>query len=552
MMGAGFVPAPAAPSITQQPQATTIYQGQTLTLRVSIYAYPEATLQWQRNGANIPGATSSTYTVANAQPADAGYYLVVASNRSGRATSQTVSAIVIPTTLPAVVTPPASQTVQKGERARFEIVADGTPAPAFRWRRNGALLPSATGSVLMIPDAQPSDEGQYDAILTNLRGSIISPAASLRVTMPPPPPPAATRILAQPAHVAVATGQTATFRVSASGETLAFQWRKNGIDLPGATQATFTVPAAIPADMGFYSVIVRGASDPLESDIAILAITATGTSSRLVNCATRGFVPAGGSLTPGFVWRGPGPKEFLIRAVGPTLGRLGITGALPDPRLEIFPAGHSTATLVNDDWHTGDTTSAIITASAAAGAFTLPPGSKDAAAVLALAPGANRNHSVRITSPDPAAAGLVLAEIYDPDATAARGQLASVSALAFVGDDDRTLLPGFTIAGSAPKRLLIRAIGPGLAAFGVADLLENPRLALHTSVVTAPIARNDDWSNDASMTAALTTAGAFPLAAGSRDAALVVTLPPGAYTVSIAGAGGTAGHALVEIHDLDP
>lgn len=113
-------------------------------------------------------------------------------------------------------------------------------------------------------------------------------------------------------------------------------------------------------------------------------------------------------------------------------------------------------------------------------------------------------------------------------------------------------MPGFTIDGAAPKRLLIRAVGPGLESFGVAGALASPKLAIIPAGMTQAVATNDGWRGDAALANAFAAAGAFPLDRDSKDAALIVTLPPGGYTVNVSGVDDTAGTALFEIYDLEP
>ena len=113
------------------------------------------------------------------------------------------------------------------------------------------------------------------------------------------------------------------------------------------------------------------------------------------------------------------------------------------------------------------------------------------------------------------------------------------------GDPSRSFLAGFVVSGPAPKRVLVRAVGPALASLGVPAALANPRLRVLTPG-GAVVAENDDW-NGADVAAAFSRLGAFALPAGSRDAALLVTLPPGAYSLEIVAEGD--GVVLAEIYD---
>lgn len=122
--------------------------------------------------------------------------------------------------------------------------------------------------------------------------------------------------------------------------------------------------------------------------------------------------------------------------------------------------------------------------------------------------------------------------------------LSSRARIGSTGND--VLITGFVIGGDTPKDVLLRAAGPALTDFGVTNALPNPRLLLFNSAGQVML-ENDDWTGS-DITAASTRVGAFPLTAGSRDAALLITLPPGVYTMHVHGDGGT-GVALAEIYD---
>ena len=131
------------------------------------------------------------------------------------------------------------------------------------------------------------------------------------------------------------------------------------------------------------------------------------------------------------------------------------------------------------------------------------------------------------------------------------GQMVNLSTRAFVGTADGVLIPGLVLSGPTARRVLIRAVGPSLARFGVSGVLADPTLEVFQGSRT--LATNDNWqeqADSAGVATAALTAGAFALTAGSRDSALVLTLAPGAYTFRVAGVGGTTGIALVEVYAL--
>jgi hypothetical protein len=241
-------------------------------------------------------------------------------------------------------------------------------------------------------------------------------------------------------------------------------------------------------------------------------------------------------LTIGYVLHSTAPKPLLIRAVGPGLAQFGVRGVADDPRLELFDA---TAEKVggNEDWQ-----GALAADFAAVGAFPLPVGSADAALVAATPAGAG-TAQVRANG-----GGLALVEIYD-SAPARSSRIVNVSARAEVAPGDGVLIGGFGLSGTGSRRLLIRALGPQLARYGVTSALADPVLEIF-GAGDARIAASDDWSEN--LSAVFAEAGAPALAPGSRDAALVVTLPAGAnYTAVVRSRDpAAAGEALLEIYEL--
>ncbi|HEY5550995.1 MAG TPA: hypothetical protein VIK52_03850, partial [Opitutaceae bacterium] len=274
------------------------------------------------------------------------------------------------------------------------------------------------------------------------------------------------------------------------------------------------------------------------------------------NVSARGMLRAGDLLIPGFVLRGSGAKSLLVRAAGPALAAYSISNPQSDPRLALVPLGGSPQ-VENDDWSAGSEagTEAIRAAAVATGAFPFSTGSKDAA-VLATLPAINgvQGWTVVASSADAATAGIALAEVYEVGGGPVR--LVNVSTRGFCGTGDQVLIPGFVIVGG-PKRLLLRAVGPGIAAapVNVPGAMPDPDLRVIPLGRSFTVAANDNWGDGGQTTALQTVfaqAGAFALAPNSLDAALVVRLPPGGYTVIVSGADADTGVVLVEVYDLDP
>jgi hypothetical protein len=141
--------------------------------------------------------------------------------------------------------------------------------------------------------------------------------------------------------------------------------------------------------------------------------------------------------------------------------------------------------------------------------------------------------------------GTVVAELYDTAAFDPGRRILNISVRKPIGS---RLTAGFVIGGTGRKTVLVRAVGPGLAAFGVGDASADPQLVLTGKTITSG---NDNWGGTSELVAAFRAAGAFELGAASRDAALVATLEPGDYTVEVTSVNSANGTCLIEIYDLD-
>lgn len=356
-----------------------------------------------------------------------------------------------------------------------------------------------------------------------------------------------------PASQTVAPGGNATLSVQATGSgPLRYQWRRNGLVVAGATSATLPIAAAAAANAGDYEVIVTDANGPLVSRMARLAIEAP-RAGRLVNLSVRATARGPSSpLIVGAVVAG-GSKQMLVRGIGPALAAFGVTGTLLDPRLEIHADvnGRDTIVASNNDWGAGGGAAALRATFSSVGAFDIADAaSRDAALVTTL----DRARTVHV-SDSTERSGVALVELYDAD-TGGTSRLVNLSARNFAGTGDGTLIAGFSISGNVPKRLLIRGVGPRLAAgFGVTGALADPKVELFLSEGGRSVlfAANDNWAESGAVPAraAFAAAGAFDLTdPASKDAALVVTVPAGTYTAQVSGVANATGEALIEIYEL--
>jgi hypothetical protein len=425
-----------------------------------------------------------------------------------------------------------------------------------------AIVPSAAAGSFPTPVVTPEEAASRIAALAALGGTAAAADAALK------DPLYAYRfvtILTQPQSLTVAARSGALFRVGALGQPpLSYQWLLNGAPIAGATAPVLSVTGVDATKTGTYAVVVTSAAGTAVSDPATLGLSTALT--KLGNISTRGRTGAGGAqlLIAGFVVTGPAnrTRQMLIRVVGPGLAAHGVpAGFLADPRLEVYgPDPTSTPLLTNDNWGTQAGGAAAVAAMqqavARTGAFDLAGAdSADAAVLATLAPG---NYTVQARGPEAAASGVVLIEVYDATAvsSAATPKAINVSTRGPVGSGATAMIAGFVIDGAVSRRVLLRGVGPTLAAFGLtgAGLLADPQLELFDAAGVS-LRTNDDWASgdDAALIAAAGTAGgAFPLANGSKDAAILAMLAPGAYTVQLTGAGQTTGLGLVEVYDVDP
>lgn len=261
-------------------------------------------------------------------------------------------------------------------------------------------------------------------------------------------------------------------------------------------------------------------------------------ASHFGNISTRMDVGSGNNvMIAGFIVWGSQSKTILIRALGPTLGSFGVANVLSDPMLELHDSSGATIA-TNDDWQTGSQASQISSTGYA-------PGDSNEPALIATLPAGSYTAVVRGYNNS---TGVGLVEVYELDTFSSR--LSNISTRGQVGTAQSVLIAGLIIDGSTSKKLIIRALGPSLAAppFSLSGTLSNPVLELHDSSGNL-LASNDDWGTG-TQAAAISSSGHSP--SNAKESAIIATLPTGNYTAIIRGVNSSTGISLVDAYDLDP
>lgn len=549
------------PVITTSPTAQSVVSGTNILLRVAATGDEPLSYQWLKDGVPVAGATLPTLALDNATAAVAGNYSVIVTNAGGSVTSPAA-------TVSVSARPVAGVTFGTlgGNAGTFALLvrADGTGAFLGYLRETRTVWVARRFTVgsdrrLRFPVAAGSNAaaGDVDGTIA-ADGSISATLLGRSLSAPPATTSGSTGPFvgfyetgetngANLGYTIVgANGQAYTVAVgTAVSEAGSVTVDASG-NLSGTIEANTLVTGSVQATTGLATTtLTRSARPPL-------ALVGADNEKRndvekLVNLSTRSTIGPGGSFTAGFVVGGDRAKPVLIRGIGPTLAAFQVPGALAAAQLEIFRG--TTTIAVGRDWALSSDAARLTSTAVRVGAFALPPTSRDAALYLVLEPG---NYSAKVTGQD-GATGAALIEIYDATdgPIPRRERIVNVSTLAVAGSGTEALTAGFFVAGLVPKRLLLRGAGPALAQFGVGNVLTRPQVAVYSG--TTVLIQNAGWSTSpdaAVIAAAAAQVQAFAFPSDSADAAVVVNLNPGSYSVQVSGLGGASGTALVEVYEL--
>lgn len=535
-------PTGVRPSITLNPQSRTVRVGELVSLSVAAAGTSPFRYQWEKDGSNLPGATANVYSVNAASQATGGQYRCLVSNSYGSAWSGMATITVsTPTVPPPPTTPPNNPT---------------NPLP---------------------PPPVP-----------------VNPLPPVAVQPP--------RMVGAPQSSTVARGGSTTLTAQAVGDALQYQWYRDGVPVLGAISSAYRIDKAQDWMTGTYTV---GASNPGGSVISEGAILEVGpyliaddfigplnssywtsvtpfsdsrvTAAGVLVLRNRGRIlsrvsmPQRYTITTRFRLVGSSYDQFSIyfRSNGATRNnsfdsglsarfqiRSGDQGATGSNNIKIgTPTGEITADypLAMNRWYDAEIEDdgQSVTVSLDGTPVVHYETTLRAGSLIGLqnregagggsfisADSVTEVEYIRVTSQDSA-----------PQPLAPQSRVANLSTRGVVGYRGEPMIVGFVTTGDRPHNLLVRAAGPALSSFGVSGVLANPSLTIRNAQ-GATVASNDDWSVSAVGTAA-PSVGAFPFALGSRDAALVASFQPGAYTAQVSGTAGNVGVAIVEGYDLD-
>ena len=288
--------------------------------------------------------------------------------------------------------------------------------------------------------------------------------------------------------------------------------------------------------------------------LVIATAATTVTEPTLTNISTRAFVQTGDNVViGGFIveraqpnFSPAPPKRVIIRAIGPELTQYGIPNALANPTLELHD-GTGALIASNNNWAAtiigGIITSNQVHEIQASG---YAPTDPLESAIIAALPAGNYTAIVRGVNN---MTGVALVEVYDLSAETSL-ILGDLSTRGYVQTGDNVMIGGFTIAGTKPKGVILRAIGPELSKYGIPNTLADPTLELYDST-GALIASNDSWQHTAigGIIAAdqvrdILNSGLAP--GDQNEPSIIATLPPGSYTAIVRGVNNATGVALLE------
>lgn len=289
-------------AITVQPSSGVRTVGGSITFSVTATGTPTLTYQWRKNGSNISGANSSSYTISTVALGDVGSYDCIVANGLDSVGSSAATLHISPSITSDIG---GSSTLVVGDVLNLAITATGETPLSYQWKKNGSNISGATSATLTFATTSTGDSGNYTCEVTNAYGSVSSGTAAITVTIPAPVITGG-NVLTGPYTLTV--GDVASFTVVATGSGLSYQWKKNGVDIPGANSSTYSLGATTgPSQSGVYSVVVSNAGG---SDTAGATLTVNDVAPSIT----------GGTVTGGpYTFAVGNVASFTVTATGTNL-----------------------------------------------------------------------------------------------------------------------------------------------------------------------------------------------------------------------------------------
>jgi len=254
------------------------------------------------------------------------------------------------------------------------------------------------------------------------------------------------------------------------------------------------------------------------------------TSQQVLNVSTRASAGVDENvIVGGFIVSGDRVKRVVLRALGPSVGQDGVNGVLADPVISLYDSGGVLMESNDNRLDLGGVINPLLPSNPSESYLTaiLPP-----ASYTAIVEGVDGT------------SGVALVEIYDLEPGVSR--IANISARGHIASANDVMVGGYIVGSGDPTKVIVRALGPSLAAFGVTNPLPNPLLSIYNSDGTL-IASNDDWRSTQAQEIQATIPPTDDL-----ESAIVATLAPGAYTATVRDATQSTGTGLFEVYNLEP
>ena len=261
---------PVAPTITASPSDQAVTEGEAAKFTVLANGTAPLSYQWKRDDANLSGETGSTLTLNKVTMSQAGSYTVIVSNAVGLVSSSGARLTVkVRPVAPTITSPPLDQTVTEGDDTKLTVLASGTAPLSYQWKRDDANLSGETGSLLTLNKVTMSQAGSYSVVVSNAVGLVTSSAARLTVKLRAVAP----TITASPSDQTVTEGDDTKFAVVASGTApLSYQWKRNDLNVIGATGSTLTLNKVTASQAGNYAVVVSNLAGLVTSSAVKLSV----------------------------------------------------------------------------------------------------------------------------------------------------------------------------------------------------------------------------------------------------------------------------------------